>query len=288
MQSELSKKIKTSIKLINLISQSAEEANSELELCYSGGKDSDVLLRLTQMANVPYTAIYRETTIDPPGTRNHALNAGAKVREPKLSFREIIEKKGFPSRYFRFCCEILKEYKILDFAMTGVRADESKKRTQYKEPSICRIYKHKEKVQMMMPILNWTRQDVSEFITTEGIKCHPIYYNADGVFHAEIRLGCIGCPLANWKFRVSEFEQYPKFVKLWIKAGQAYLDSHPNVKAHQYFRDAADMFAYNLWCNSMKEFEQRFKITLEQNNGLPPRTYIENTFNIDLSNIKPS
>lgn len=42
----LSKKVNQSLKVIKAASENAINHNSDLELCYSGGKDSDVILRL--------------------------------------------------------------------------------------------------------------------------------------------------------------------------------------------------------------------------------------------------
>ena len=61
MRKELEKKIEQAIKLLRLMA----ENNDDIELCYSGGKDSDVILELAKMAGVKFTAIYKATTIDP-------------------------------------------------------------------------------------------------------------------------------------------------------------------------------------------------------------------------------
>lgn len=29
---------------------------------------------------------------------------------------------------------------------------------------------------VFLPILNWTNEDVEEFVTERGIECHPLYY----------------------------------------------------------------------------------------------------------------
>lgn len=88
---------------------SAKEGE-KVEVAYSGGKDSDVLLYLARdVLGSDFAAIYKNTTIDPPGTMMHVLANGVEVRDPKMTFREIIEKKGFPSPFRRFCCAILKE-----------------------------------------------------------------------------------------------------------------------------------------------------------------------------------
>lgn len=46
-----------------------------------------------------------------------------------------------PSRFNRHCCSELKEYKICDRAIQGIRREESTKRAAlYKEPERCRFY----------------------------------------------------------------------------------------------------------------------------------------------------
>lgn len=51
-----------------------------VEVAYSGCKDSDVILELTKMAGIEYRAIYKNTTIDPPGTKEHVLSNGVEIR----------------------------------------------------------------------------------------------------------------------------------------------------------------------------------------------------------------
>ena len=172
MRKELQKKVDFAIKLLQSIPQ-----DGDIELSYSGGKDSDVILELAKMAGIPYRAIYKATTIDPKGTIAHAREMGAEVIRPKKTFFQLVSENGFPSRFQRFCCTFLKEYKICDRAIQGIRRSESGKRAEnYKEPEICRVYSAKEKVKVYLPILEWTNQDVEEFIKERNIKCHPLYY----------------------------------------------------------------------------------------------------------------
>lgn len=125
MNQELKQKVDRAIRLLQTTCK-----NKTVELSYSGGKDSDVILTLAKMAGISYRAIYKNTTIDPPGTIAHALKAGAEVIRPMETFLQLIEKKGLPSRYRRFCCEELKEYKIFDTSIQGIRAAESVKRAK--------------------------------------------------------------------------------------------------------------------------------------------------------------
>lgn len=195
MTEQLQKKVEHAIQLIQI----AAPKDKPIEVCYSGGKDSDVILELAKMAGVEYRAIYKNTTIDPPGTIKHCHDNDVEILRPKKSFLKLIEEKGMPTRRVRFCCEKLKEYKVLDNSIQGIRRSESvarAKRYNEEDPIICRIFGSKENhCNVCLPILSWTDEDVAEFIAERGIKCHPLYYDEHGTFHPERRLGCIGCPL---------------------------------------------------------------------------------------------
>lgn len=250
MPDSLNEKIKKSIRLLQSIKA------DEIELCYSGGKDSDVILRLAQLADIPYRAIYKMTTIDPPGTIKHCRIQGVEIHAPKHSFFELIQQRGFPTRRCRFCCDELKEYKILDNSIQGIRRCESINRSnRYKEPIICRFYGRKSNhVNVVLPILEWTDEDEREFIQVEGIQCHPLYYT-DGVFDVKKRLGCVGCPLPADR-GLSDFKTYPLLVKTWIEAGQIWWDK-PRIKeceSKNKFESIYDLFVHNLFFSNYHSF----------------------------------
>ena len=54
MTEELQKKVDRAIKLLQSTCK-----DQQIELCYSGGKDSDVILELAKMAGINYRAIYK-------------------------------------------------------------------------------------------------------------------------------------------------------------------------------------------------------------------------------------
>ena len=282
MTEELQNKVDRAVKLIQAAGKIAKEHGQPLEVCYSGGKDSDVILELARMSSIEFRAIYRNTTIDPPGTIKHCRDNGVEVVQPKMTFRQVLEKVGLPSRYRRACCDHLKEYKILDYAVIGVRRDESKKRAErYKEPELCRVYKHKQKQRQYLPILEWTAADVEAFIKERGIKCHSLYYDEDGTFHVERRLGCMGCPLASRKQRMEEFKKHPQMVKFYIRGAQKYMDSHPQSKVHNAFADACEWFAFTLYCDSLREFRDMFGEDMF-GQSIDCKQHIEQLFNITL------
>ena len=263
---QLQKKIDFAIKLIQSASKiAAANGCPEIEVCYSGGKDSDVILELTKMAGVPYRAIYKNTTIDPPGTIKHAKDVGAEVLRPKMTFFEIVSKNGFPSRFRRFCCSILKEYKVLDYAIIGIRRDESVARKErYNEPEECRVYSKKEKCRQYYPILDWTKDDVEEFILERGIKCAPVYYDEKGTFHVERRLGCLCCVLASNRKRIEQFQRYPNMLKAYAKYGKIYRDSHPDCRATKSHENIYAQIVHDLfYCDKQQEWK-------DLNSGLFP------------------
>lgn len=186
----------------------------------------------------------------------------------------------------RFCCSELKEYKILDRAIQGIRRSESTKRAlRYKEPEYCRVYNKNSKVKIYLPILEWTDDDVAEFIAERGIKCAPIYYDEHGNFHVERRLGCIGCPLASDNGKLSFFE-YPKMLKLWIKNAQVFLDTHPKTKTHKLFGgNAYHMICYRLFYadKSIQQYQTMISGGLFPEEAIDPKTEMEKYFNIDLT-----
>lgn len=237
------RKIDFAIKLLRSIPQ-----DGPIEVSYSGGKDSDVILELARMAGIPFEAIYKNTTIDPPGTIAHCRENGVTILRPKRTMLQIIEDKGWPTKRARFCCSELKEYPVHKRAVQGIRRSESTARKErYKEPSFCRLYSKGNCVEVYLPILKWTNEDVQRFIEERGIKCAPVYYDEEGNFHVERRLGCIGCPMKSDCGR-ADFVKYPRMLRAWIKVLEKYLLTHPHCGAFSKFGDAYNLAFHNLFC----------------------------------------
>jgi phosphoadenosine phosphosulfate reductase len=259
-QVDLQTKVKRAIRLLKSAERAANKKGQPVEVCYSGGKDSDVILELARMSGINFRAIYKNTTIDPPGTIKHCIEQGVEVHKPKQTFYQVIENRGYPTRLRRFCCEVLKEYKILDVAVQGIRRSESIKRSQmYGEPQICRIYNGNKKnhVSVFLPILEWTDKDVEQFIKERGIKCHPLYYNEHGKFCVSCRLGCMGCPQKHDN-GLHEFRERPVLVKAWLRAGEKWWNTHPIVKVKKKYHDHYELFVRDVFCNSHEEFVRKF------------------------------
>ena len=284
MTDELQRKVDRAVKLIQAAGKVAKEHGQPLEICYSGGKDSDVILELARMSGADIRPIYKNTTIDPPGTIKHAREMGCEVMQPKQTFREVVEQSGFPNRWRRICCNKLKEYKVLDYAVVGVRREESRKRMErYHEPEVCRVYSKDVKARHYMPILEWTAKDVAEFLTERGVKCHPLYYDEEGNFHTERRLGCMCCPLMSRRKRVESFKEHPTMVRFYINAGRKFLQTHPDCKIAKLFSNPYDWFTSQVFCDGERQFRQQFGASpIFGNDAIDTKQFLEQQFNIKL------
>ena len=254
MNKELEKKIGQAVKLLQVCFKAAGEP---LEIAYSGGKDSDVILELAKMSGIEYRAIYKNTTIDPPGTIKHVIDNGVEIRRPEETFFSLMMKKGYPNRFRRFCCSVLKEYKILDNCVIGIRKCESVKRSKrYSEPTGCRIYGNNKKkhVNAIYPILDWSNEHELLFIEARGLKLHPLYYREDGKIDLAKRLGCMCCPLVYFKKRLQEFKKYPGMVKAYLRCGNEFLRSHPESKVADQYSDVYEYFVANAFFDHHRDY----------------------------------
>ena len=210
----INRKIEQAIKLI----QSAYETNpASIAVGFSGGKDSSVVAELVRLSGCPIPLHYKNSTIDRPGTIKFVEDCGATILQPKTPFYKLLEKKGVPNFARRFCCEKLKEYKVTDIVLTGVRREESKKRSQIEDFTRCRTQGYQE----IMPILNWTLNEIACFIKKQNIKLHPYYKERD----LKCRLGCMGCPLP-YNRSITDFKENPKLLLAWIKHLRIFETNH--------------------------------------------------------------
>lgn len=212
-------------------------------ICYSGGKDSDVLLELARRAGIRYEVEHSLTTVDAPETVYHIKEKFKKleqagisctIKKPVMSMWQLIPHKKFlPTRKIRYCCEVLKESGGKGrHIVTGVRWAESvrRKKTRGVQES---FEKRKDKIiltndnddrrqlvercvlqakTLTNPIIDWTDQEIYSYIDQEHICINPLYCQGFK------RIGCIGCPMAGRKMREKEFAMYPTYKRAYIHA----------------------------------------------------------------------
>ena len=91
--------------------------NEPYYLCYSGGKDSDVIRILAKLADVPHELHHNLTTVDAPETIAYIKTIpGVSIDKaryadgtPKTMWNLMPKKRMPPTRIARWCCSELKE-----------------------------------------------------------------------------------------------------------------------------------------------------------------------------------
>ena len=140
----LQDKIKDTEVTLKLASEMSEHYyHKPLVICYSGGKDSDVMLNIAKKCLKPdeFEVVNSHTTVDAPETVYHIRDTFKALSEEGIktsilmprykgeptSMWKLIEIKGMPpTRIVRYCCQVLKETSIPNRVIAvGVREDES-------------------------------------------------------------------------------------------------------------------------------------------------------------------
>lgn len=85
-----------SIEKIRAASDYAKSVGRELIVSDSGGLDSGVLVDLARRSGVPFRSIFVDTGLEYPEVRRMAIARGAELIRPKMTYREVIEKHGWP------------------------------------------------------------------------------------------------------------------------------------------------------------------------------------------------
>lgn len=223
-------------------------------VAFSGGKDSQCIYHLCEMAGVKFDAHYSVTSVDPP-----ELVRFIKTQYPQVSFDIPHDKDGKPitmwnlipknkmppTRLVRYCCAELKESSGKGrVTVTGVRWAESTNRKN--NQGVVTIVDKNAKNELNANFLSTvkggvvlnddndeSRRVVEQCYRTRKTLVNPIIdWGTDDVWeflndvakvpHCELydqgysRLGCIGCPMnAN---RKREIEKYSKHKAAYLRA----------------------------------------------------------------------
>lgn len=264
------KEVERAIRYIKSLSQQHPWA-----LAFSGGKDSVVLEFLCKEAGIKVDKFYNNTTIDPPGTIGFVQKHGAKVLRGQYSFLDLVEKKGFPTMFRRFCCKQLKERYYADYVFMGIRKNESVKRSKcYSEMESIYYYSKKVFTYRFLPMLNFTEEHIEEIVRMHSLEMHPLYYDENGRFCVNRRLGCIGCPLQGDR-GVSDFIEYPILLKQILRRGILF-----QMRMGRTVTDAALNLVYNLFYSN--HGSDKFKKTYMGMFPADPWDILNKKFNITL------
>lgn len=181
----------------------------------------------------------------------------------RITMWNLIPKHTMPPiRIVRYCCAYLKENGGKGrLKVTGVRWDESVRRKKSHSEVTFADKKAKKAIEkelsdedfsstpqggvvlrldnrenarivemcyknhttLINPIIDWTDAEVWEFIKEYKVPYCCLY---DEGFK---RLGCIGCPMGTVEHRRYEFERWPKYKELYLKAFEKMVESHGGV-----------------------------------------------------------
>lgn len=272
-----------SIKVLQLAAEMSEKYfQKPLIVCYSGGKDSDVLLRLALESGINFEVQNSHTTVDAPPTVYHirevfkeleAKGIKCTIRHPaykngqwKTMWNLIKKKKYPPTRISRYCCSELKETGTKNrFAALGVREAESVRRRGRSDFStLSKSQKESEYRTLDQATVVFEQDDdnckfIQEAKKNKDMICNPIYHWTDddvwnfiedrGIKYNPLynmgfkRVGCVGCPLASKEERELEFTLFPQYKANYIKVFDL-MDKSDRAKGTVLSRSGEDIF---LW-----------------------------------------
>jgi len=286
LESKAIKRIKVASKM------SLHHYGQPLVCCYSGGKDSDVLLEIFRRSGIPFEVHHSHTTADAPETVYHTRKVfrdlelqGIKCtiempmfKGKRVSMWNLIpHKKMPPTRIVRYCCEVLKETGCKNrFIATGVRWSEStkrKSRSEYEtiEKNVKKSVRLSDEVMLMND--NDRVRKLTEHCMARKKSCvNPLidwtdsdiwgYINSEKIpmnplySRGYYRVGCIGCPAAG-KGRYKEFADYPTFERAYIRAFEKMIEVRKGNDMSCQWQTGEEVF---LWWMEDKNIEGQMKL----------------------------
>lgn len=257
MTDALKYKIEHSIELLRKAEKLALRYDSKngFFLAFSGGKDSQALYHIAEMAGVKFKAHFSPTTVDPPQLikfirRQYPYVEFEKVR--KNIYQVAVEKQILPSMRIRWCCAEFKEKAGAGkVTLIGIRHQESARRSKRKEVEVSGRkfsgyldqFEEWSAEQMKKKYKN-LNQDQFSYDKEKEIRCingkdsiliSPIIDWTERdvweflnevvkVPHCELydmgykRIGCILCPMSSPKQKRREMQDFPYVKEKWLQA----------------------------------------------------------------------
>ena len=203
-------------------------------VCFSGGKDSVVILDLVKRAGVKFEAHHHIMTIEPPELMQFIFKQYPDVinDHPPKTMHQLILQYGFPPiRIVRYCCWELKANNGNNrIKVTGVRAEESPRRAKFPKVEI------KEKGGELRLIHDWTAAEVWEYIHARNLPYCKLYDEG------KKRIGCVFCPFARESENIENALKYPQFVRYFITACDRAIKTRLAKGKDSKYKTGAEMF----------------------------------------------
>ena len=222
-------------------------------LAFSGGKDSQALYHVAQLAGVPFKAHFSPTSVDPPQLIRFIRTQYKDVQWQKLKrsiYQVAVDKNILPTMRVRWCCQEFKENAGAGkVTLIGVRHEESTRRAkrnevevsnrtfsgdydtfmQWSEEQIKKKYKNVNHDQFSID----KEHEVKCINGKDSILVSPIidwtardvwdFLNGMEIPHCELydmgytRIGCILCPMSSRKSKIRDMQLFPHVKEKWIK-----------------------------------------------------------------------
>lgn len=278
-------KVERSIKQIRLAAaMSRRYYDKPILICYSGGKDSDVLICLARMSDIEYEVQHSRTTADAPETMRHVRRVFKALQadgvncfynnprykgQPVTLWSLIPQKLMPPTRLARYCCQVLKETGGKGRAiMTGVRRSESLKRSgrQFANnfskarpaalnfedaaslfENAAQAIEHDENFLMSCRMRGRTSfQPILEWLDADVWQfIHDQGIEVNPLYSEGFdRVGCIGCPYAGPKEQRREFERWPTYKAAYLRAFDNMLEERRRRGLVTEWRTADEVFEW--------------------------------------------
>ena len=238
------------------------DADNGFFLAFSGGKDSQALYHIVQLAGVRFQAHFSPTTVDPPQVirfirRNYQDVIFEKV--DKSMFQVAKEMGMVPTMKLRWCCAKFKETAGAGrVTLTGIRRAESIKRAKRQSVEVSGhkfsgnldefMGWSKERIEKKVKNLNldeFSRDKEQEIRCINGkdsIIVNPMLEWTDRdvwdflndvcqVPHCELydppynqhRIGCILCPMSSHRQKLKDCQMYPHIKRKWLEVFEYFI-----------------------------------------------------------------
>lgn len=225
------------IERIQKFAKIAKTMGFEVHLGFSGGKDSQVCYDLCKRSSIEFRAFF-----------NRSFESYTTLRFIREYYPEVIWRHDHPFGFIRnirvnhkgylptvqsaYCCADYKHNRkyVDDCSIVGVRKAESAKRrnrTAFEAKNKTTMNRNKalfneyfeEHCQstgtagiiQLKPIIDWTNENVWDYIKNHNIPINPEYKKAK-------RVGCIVCPKSNFTSNYIELIKHPKLIDAFILA----------------------------------------------------------------------